>query len=56
MLYRKDVTVRAAAADHAGGDSRNERMTAEFFALVDVRDMHLENRESTRIQSVEHRD
>jgi len=50
MLYRKNVTVRATAADHAGGNFRNERMTPEFFPFVDVRDVHFENRESTALQ------
>jgi hypothetical protein len=56
MPYRKNVTVRATAADDAGSDSRNERMMPKFFPFVDVRDMDLENRECTRIQSIEHGD
>ena len=56
MPYRKNVTVRATAADDAGSDSRNERMMPKFFPFVDVRDVDLENRECTRIQSIEHGD
>jgi hypothetical protein len=33
MPDRENVTVRAKSADYARSDSRNERMTTEFFLL-----------------------
>ena len=56
MLDGQKVPLRAEPADHTCGHSRNEGMMTEFFALVDIRDVHLQNREFARIQRIEHGD
>ncbi len=56
MPDRENVTVRAKSADYARSDSRNERMTTEFFSLVDIRNMHLENRKRARVEGIQHGD
>ena len=35
------VALRAEAADDAGGNIRDERAAAEFFARKDIGEMHL---------------
>src|SRR4030081_2466474 len=53
---RQRVSLRSESGDHAVGALRNKGMVAEFLALVDVRDMHLDNDAGEAIERVEDRD
>lgn len=44
MEQSQPVTVHAEAADHAGGDRRDDRVVPELLAGVDVGDVHLDQR------------
>ena len=39
---REEVTFEAEASDYAFAGGRRDRLVAELFALVDIRDMHLD--------------
>jgi alpha-1,2-mannosyltransferase len=53
---RQPVPVDAQPGDDAGGDRRDHRVVPELLALVDVRDVHLDQRPGQLRARVAHRD
>src|SRR5580658_279613 len=55
-MQRQHVTLSAAARDNPGRDVRNEGVMPEFLALMNVGDMHFQDRHVARFQRVQHGD